>query len=148
MREVLRQYRSRIPAKFLPGRAILETLPRLSPVSGSQPDPVQLAGSYHAPSQQVVLTRDAPADRSATNLEVGSNVGPEFHVGNKILLATVLFAGPHTWTGPPPPKNSLSINGFHPKSAQSILWISDGDALRIKTDRRDGSEEQWICEGR
>ena len=115
MREVLRQYRSRIPAKFLPGRAILETLPRLSPVSGSQPDPVQLAGSYHAPSQQVVLTRDAPADHSAANLEVAGNVGPEFHVGDKILLATVLPAGPHTWTGPPrpiPPRHRRLLQVF------------------------------------
>ena len=99
---LLRQYhsRSRIPTKLLPSSAIFKTLPRLSPLSGSQPDPVQLAGSYHAPSQQAVLTRDAPADHSATNLEVGGNVGPEFHVGDKILLATVLPAGPHTWTGP------------------------------------------------
>ena len=98
--EVLRQYRSRIPAEFLPGSAIFETLPRLSPLPGSTPDPVQLAGSYHVPTQQALLTWDAPADPSVVKLEVRGNVGPEFEAEDEILLATVLPAGPHTWTGP------------------------------------------------
>ena len=29
-----------------------------------------------------------------------NNVGPEFEAEDEILLATVLPAGPHTWTGP------------------------------------------------
>ena len=39
-------------------------------------------------------------DPSVVKLEVRGNVGPEFKAEDEILLATVLPAGPHTWTGP------------------------------------------------
>ena len=98
--DVIRQYRSRIPAEFLPGSAILETLPRLSPLPGSTPDPVALDGTYHAATQQPVLTWAAPADPSVVKLELRGNVGPAFDAEDETLIDTFLPAGPTTWTGP------------------------------------------------
>ena len=45
---ILKAYRQRIPAEFPEGSALLATLPRLTPIPGSTPDPVVANGTFNA----------------------------------------------------------------------------------------------------
>ncbi|MES2441076.1 MAG: hypothetical protein V4584_18585 [Verrucomicrobiota bacterium] len=98
--EILKQYRKRIPSELADDSAILETLPRLTPLPGHTPDAVELSGSYDAATTQAVLAWTAPTDESVATLEVRGSVGPEYDDEDDVLLATIPATGPHTWTGP------------------------------------------------
>ncbi len=98
--EILKQYRKRIPSEFAEDSAILETLPRLTPLPGSTPPAVELSGAYDPATTQAILAWSAPTDDSITTLEVRGSVGPDYEPEDDVLLATLPATGPHTWTGP------------------------------------------------
>lgn len=96
---VLRQYRQRIPSEFAEGSAILETLPRLSPLPGSTPDAVELSGTYDTATGKSALAWSEVLDASVTELELRATAGPEFDPEDETILATFSPSDPRVWTG-------------------------------------------------
>ena len=97
--EIFKQYRLRIPTEFPQGSAILETLPRLTPLPGHTPAPVELSGNYDAPTEKAVLAWSAPADAAVTTLQLRASAGPEYDAEDETHLASFPAAGPSSWTG-------------------------------------------------
>jgi hypothetical protein len=98
--DILKQYRQRIPSEFPEDSAILETLPRLTPLPGSTPPAVQLTATLDTATNQALLTWTPPESDTITTLQVRGSIGPEFDAEDDVLLATLPATGPHTWTGP------------------------------------------------
>ncbi len=113
---ILKQYRQRIPSEFAEGSAILESLPRLSPLPGSTPDAVELSGTYDAATGNSQLAWSEVTDDNVTELQLRATAGPEFDPDDESILATLAPSDPRTWTG--------SLGFLVPGSAASFKLYS------------------------
>ena len=97
--EILKQYRLRIPAEFAEGSAILETLPRLTPLPGHTPDPVALSAAWNATTSQANLSWTETTDSAVATVEVRASVGPDYDPEDETVLVTQAPSAPRTWAG-------------------------------------------------
>ncbi|HVJ45196.1 MAG TPA: hypothetical protein VM511_02345 [Luteolibacter sp.] len=97
--EILKHYRQRIPVEFAPGSAILETLPRLTPLPGSTPDAVTLAAAYNPETKKADLAWSEVLDKEVTELEIRATAGPEYDPEDETVVARFSPSDPREWTG-------------------------------------------------
>ena len=97
--EILKQYRKRIAAEFLPGSAIFETLPRLTPLPGHTPEPAVLSGLWNATTTKADLAWTTPEDPGVVTVQVRGSVGPEYDSEDETILITLSPSAPQTWSG-------------------------------------------------
>ena len=96
---ILKAYRQRIPSEFAAGSAILETLPRLSPLPGHTPPAPVLSGTLDPATDQAVLAWGPSADPAVTTFQLRASVGPDYEAEDDVIIDDFPAAGPHTWTG-------------------------------------------------
>ena len=96
--EVLKAYRLRIASEFPEGSALLETMPRLSPLPGSTPDAVVLDGSWNTGTEQVDLAWSEVTDESVQSLQIRASIGPEFEDSDAAVLGTFAPDDPRTFS--------------------------------------------------
>ena len=99
IKPILKNYRQRITADYLPGSAVYESLPRLHPLPGHTPAPVQLSGVFSATDQSANLTWSASADPDLQAYEVRATVGPEYEADDAEILALITPAQARQWAG-------------------------------------------------
>ena len=90
---ILKAYRARIPAEFPEGSAIFETLPRLSPLPGSTPDPVAGNGVFNEATNEADLSWTESTAADLERYEVRGVAGPEYEADDEVILATVPAGG-------------------------------------------------------
>ena len=95
---ILKAYRQRIPAEFPEGNAILATLPRLTPLPGSTPDPVVANGTYNPATLTADLNWTASTNPDLASYEVRGVAGPDYDTEDETPLATILPGAPRTLT--------------------------------------------------
>ena len=103
---LLKAYRQRIPAEFAEGSPISATLPRLSPVPGSTPDPVVANGNYNPATITADLNWTASTETDTASYEVRGVGGPGYDTEDEVNLATILPGAPRTYStnfAPAPP---------------------------------------------
>ena len=95
---ILKAYRQRIPAEFAEGSAILSTLPRLTPLLGSTPDPVVVNGNYNPTTVAADLNWTASAEPGLAAYDIRGVAGPGYDTEDEVNLATVLPGAPRTYS--------------------------------------------------
>ena len=95
---ILKAYRQRIPAEFAEGSPILATLPRLSPVPGSTPDPVVANGNYNPATITADLNWTASTETDLASYEVRGVAGPDYDTEDEVNLATIPPGAPRTYS--------------------------------------------------
>ena len=93
---ILKAYRQRIPAEFAEGTAILTTLPRLSPIPGTTPDPVVTNGTFNPATLNAELNWTASTNPDLASYEVRGVAGPDYDTEDETPLATILPGAPRT----------------------------------------------------
>ena len=94
---ILKAYRQRVPAEFVEGTSIPTTLPRLSPIPGSTPDPVVINGTYDPAIAQADLNWTASPDEDLASYEVRGVAGPDYDTEDEVNLATIPPGAPRTY---------------------------------------------------
>ena len=87
--EILKLYRVAVPSAFAPGNALIDSLPRLSPLPGSTPDAVSVSASYDATAHQAVIGWTASTDANLDRYEVRGVPGPDYSGDDEAVLGTV-----------------------------------------------------------
>ena len=95
---ILKAYRQRIPAEFAEGSPIAATLPRLTPVSGSTPDPVVANGNFNATTTTADLNWTASTETDLASYEVRGVAGPDYDTEDEVPLATLPPGAPRTYS--------------------------------------------------
>ena len=87
IREVLVKYRKALPTFFPSDHALVQSLPRLTPLPGSTPQGVTLSGEWNAQPGYAVLTWTASADPNLEGYEVRMTVGPVYDADSDTVIA-------------------------------------------------------------
>lgn len=90
-------YRLKVEAMHAPDSLEVATLPRVTPLPGSTPDPVELKAEWNADTQRAELTWTASEDPDLASYQIRGVPGPEYSSDDESLLVSVPPAGPRTW---------------------------------------------------
>ena len=83
---VLRDYRKALPTFFPEGHAIVESLPRLSPLPGSTPDAITASGVWDATEMKARITWTASGNVNLQEYQVRFVPGPVYITDDESLL--------------------------------------------------------------
>lgn len=91
---MMKAYRQAVPARFVPGSAILDSLPALSPDSTRTPDPVELSGGWNEGDASAHLTATVSSDPDLKEYELRWCAGASYaqeneHVAGSVPAGTV-----------------------------------------------------------
>ena len=86
---ILKVYRLKIPAVFPENSAIVDTLPLLTPVSGSTPQAPGLTGGWSVPNNRAELTGTASPTAAVTRYQLRACIGPVHNDDLESVVATV-----------------------------------------------------------
>jgi hypothetical protein len=86
---ILKNYRLKVPTKFPEGDALVDSLPALTPASGSTPAAVTAHGAWDAASTQAKITWNASTDAALEHYEVRGVPGDSYTTDDEVVLATV-----------------------------------------------------------
>ncbi|MES2661583.1 MAG: hypothetical protein V4689_23395 [Verrucomicrobiota bacterium] len=112
---IMKQYRLRIEALYAADSVEVLTLPRLTPLPGHTPDPVELTGTYDAADARAELSWPASTDPDLASYELRSVPGPDYVSDDETTLASIPPGGPLTFTttaGFSLPGNAVSYKVF------------------------------------
>jgi hypothetical protein len=95
---IMKQYRLKIEALYAADSVEVLTLPRLSPLPGHTPDPVELTGTYDAADARAELSWTASDEAELASYELRSVPGPDYVSEDESTLASIPPGGPLTFT--------------------------------------------------
>ena len=82
-------YRMKIEALYAPGSLPVTSLPRLTPLPGRTPDPVEADGAWSEPNLRAELTWTPSTDPDLAGYQVRATPGPDYSSDDETLLATI-----------------------------------------------------------
>ncbi len=91
-------YRLKIEALYAPDSVPVTTLPRLTPLPGSTPDPVTLTSAWSQPNLRAELSWTESTDPELAGYQVRATPGPDYSTEDETLLATIAPGAPLTYT--------------------------------------------------
>jgi hypothetical protein len=94
---ILKVYRLKIPAVFPENSAIVDTLPLLTPVSGSTPQAPGLTGGWSVPNNRAELSGTASPTAAVTRYQLRACIGPVHNDDLESVVATVDAGEPLTF---------------------------------------------------
>lgn len=90
-------YRMKVEAMYAPDSLEVATLPRVTPLPGSTPDPVELKAEWNADTQRAELTWTASEDPDLASYQIRGVPGPEYSSDDESLLVSVPPNAPRAW---------------------------------------------------
>ena len=90
-------YRMKIEALYAPGSMPVTTLPRVTPLPGSTPDPVTMAAAWSEPNLRAELTWTESTDPELASYQVRATPGPEYSAEDETLLASIAPGAPRSY---------------------------------------------------
>ena len=90
-------YRLKVEALYAPESPQVTTLPRLTPVAGSTPDPVALTAAWDPADLRAELTWTASEEPELASYQVRAVPGPDYSTDDETLLATIPPNAPRTY---------------------------------------------------
>lgn len=85
----MKLYRLAVPTRFMPGSALIESLPALTPESGRTPDPVELSGAWNTVEGAAHLTATVSNDPDLQEYELRWCAGASYSTDADHLAGTV-----------------------------------------------------------
>jgi hypothetical protein len=95
---LMKQYRMKVEALYAPDSSEVLTLPRLTPLPGHTPDPVDLTGAYDLVDARAELSWTASSDPELASYELRSTPGPDYAAEDEITVASIPSGGPLAYT--------------------------------------------------
>lgn len=95
---LMKQYRLKIEALYAADSVEVATLPRLTPLPGHTPDPVELTGTFDVADTRAELSWTQSTDTELESYELRSVPGPEYSSEDESPLASIPAGGPLTFT--------------------------------------------------
>lgn len=96
--EAMKSYRQALPTFFAKDSALVESLPRLTPLPGHTPAPVTVSGSWDPATQMASLTWTESTDADLLRYEVRMSPGPTYSTEDDSAIGTVAAGGPREFT--------------------------------------------------
>ncbi|MES2709833.1 MAG: hypothetical protein V4726_24770 [Verrucomicrobiota bacterium] len=90
-------YRMKIEALHAPESFQVATLPRVTPLPGSTPEPVALTAEWNEEAGRAELTWTASEEPDLASYQVRGVPGPEYSAEDETLMATLPPGGPRVW---------------------------------------------------
>lgn len=90
-------YRLKVEAVYAPDSLEVESLPRVSPLPGRTPDPVEAAGAWSEPNVRAELTWTESTDPNLLSYQVRAVPGPEYDPEDETLVATIPAGAPRVY---------------------------------------------------
>ena len=122
---VMKTYRELLPGRIPQFPSLVETMPRLTPLPGHTPVPVQASAVYEAPNRSKVVY-DASTDALLHSYQLRATVGDHYDGEDAVLLAT---------HGPGDPREFLTTFGLNQPGAQVAFKVF----VILTTDNEAGS---------
>lgn len=85
----LTQYRRTVVGRLAPTSALLASIPALTPLPGSTPDPVSVSGTWDATLSKGVLTWTASTAPDLASYSVRTSPGPTYRARDETVVASV-----------------------------------------------------------
>lgn len=95
--QVLKDYRVMIEGRFLEGTAVRDSLPRLTPLPGATPAPVNASGVWVPVDTMGRITWTASDNANLQRYDVRYSPGTEYSTEDEVTLSSVPAAGPLTY---------------------------------------------------
>jgi hypothetical protein len=111
--EVMKAYREAVPKKLEEFPVLVETMPRLTPLPGHTPQPVNASAVFEAPNSSKVVY-DASPDAMLHSYELRGNVGDDYSDEDAIVIAT---------NAPGAPREFVTPFGLNQPGAQVALKV-------------------------
>lgn len=86
---LMKAYRLAVPVRFLPGDALFDSLPVLTPTSGRTPDAVELSGAWNAGEAAAHLTATVSTDPDLKEYELRWCAGASYSTNADHVAGTV-----------------------------------------------------------
>ena len=106
-------YRDIVPGKLASFPALVETMPRLSPLPGHTPEPVNASAVFQAPNQARIVY-DASTDAMLQSYELRGSVGDFYSEEDAVVLDT---------HGPNDPREFVTAFGLNQPGAQVAFKV-------------------------
>lgn len=90
-------YRLKIEALHAPESVPAASLPRVTPLPGSTPEPVALTARWDEEAGRAELTWTASEEPDLASYQVRAVAGPEYSAGDETLMAILPPGGPRVW---------------------------------------------------
>lgn len=94
---MMKEYRLVVPTRFLPGSALLESMPALTPDSSRTPDAVSLSGAWNAGDTSAHLTGTVSSDPDLKDYELRWCAGASYSTDTEHTVGTVPGGAPPVW---------------------------------------------------
>jgi hypothetical protein len=94
---LMKLYRMKIEALYAENSVEVLTLPRLSPLPGHTPDPVDLSGTYDPVDARAELTWTESTDPELASYQLRSVPGPDYTADDESTLITIPAGGSLTY---------------------------------------------------
>ena len=91
--ETMKAYREAVPGKLVMDPELVETLPRLSPLPGHTPEPVNASAVFEAPNMSKVIF-DGSTDPLTARYELRGTIGDRYDDQDAVVVATRLPGEP------------------------------------------------------
>jgi hypothetical protein len=111
--ETMKSYREAVPAKLSAFPALIETMPRLTPLPGHTPAAVNASAVFQAPNQAKVIY-DASTDLQLERYELRGTVGDHYDEDDAVVIATHL---------PNEPREFVTTFGLNQPGAEIALKV-------------------------
>jgi hypothetical protein len=111
--DVMKSYRETVPGKLAQFPDLVETLPRLTPLPGHTPAPVNASAVFEAPNSSKVVYEASP-DALLESYQLRGNVGDEFSDEDAIVIAT---------NAPGAPREFVTAFGLNQPGARVALKV-------------------------
>lgn len=86
---IMKAYRVAVPGRFLPGAALVDSLPLLSADSTRTPDPVSLSGAWNAGDASAHLTGSVSSDPDLKDYELRWCAGASYSTATEHVVGSV-----------------------------------------------------------
>ena len=111
--EVMKSYREAVPAKLTAFPELIETMPRLTPLPGHTPLPVNASAVFQAPDATKVVY-NASNDLQLERYELRGTVGDHYDEDDAVVIAT---------NAPGDPREFITTFGLNQPGAQIALKV-------------------------
>lgn len=95
---VLKSYRLVVPTLFAKDSAIVESMPRLSPLPGHTPEAVVLSGEWDAGTNQASFTWTASSEADLNEYEIRMSPGPTYSSDDESVIGNIPAGDPLAFT--------------------------------------------------
>lgn len=85
--EILLAYRENVPGKMSAFPELVDTMPRLTPLPGHTPEPVNASAVFEAPDKSKVV-HDASTDPLLQHYQLRGCIGPDWNEDDAVVVAT------------------------------------------------------------